>query len=312
MKLQSKFLCLAAAALLAAPLAMAQNEGQGQGRATLTLLPSNGNVLVSNVAQNTVSVKVDGKTATITGWQGDRGQNAPVELVLLIDNSARDTLGREMHTMKHFIDTLPPNVKIAVAYMQYGQASLAGPLTTHHDQAANELHLPVGGPGTNASPYFCLSNLAKHWPSNDPHARREVIMISDGVDYYELHYNPEDPYVQQAINDAVKARLVVYSIYWKGQGMLARSWYETNAGQSLLGEVTDATGGYVYWMGMGNPVSLEPYFDNFEMRLKNQYELSFTAPLRGHKGQVENLKVKVSAPDVKLAAPKQVFVTPQG
>ena len=53
------------------------------------------------------------------------------------------------------------------------------------------------------------------------------------------------------------------------------------------------------------------YFDDFSRRLNNQYELGFAAPLRG-KAQVETLKVKVSAPDIKVTAPKQVWVAPAG
>ncbi len=312
MTIRSKSLGVAVALLLAAaPFAVAQNEGQGQGEATVTVLPNNGNVVVAGVAQDTVHVQVDGHQASITRWQRPQGSSAPVELVLMIDDGARQSLGRELSDIRHFLETLPPNVKVTVAYMEYGRAALAGPLTADHQKAVSELHLPVGAPGMNASPYFCLSDLAKHWPSQDASARREVIMITDGVDYYNLRYDPEDPYLLGAIRDAVRADLVVYSIYWKNTGGLARTWYETNAGQNLLAEVTAATGGYSYWIGYGNPVSLTPYFDDFSERLKNQYELGFLAPLHG-KAQVESLKVKISSRDVKTTAPQKTYVSPAG
>lgn len=307
-----KFAAVAAALLLVpAPLLLAQNENQGQGQATITLLPGNGNVLVAGVPQDTIHVQVDGRDASITRWQSTRGTNAPVELVLMIDEGARASLGRELEDIKHFLGTLPPNVKVTVAYMEYGRAALAGPLTADHDKAATELHLPMGAPGMNASPYFCLSDLAQHWPSNDASARREVIMITDGVDYYDLRFDPEDPYLRKAIADSVRANLVVYSIYWKNAGRVAQSWYETNAGQNLLAEVTAATGGQSWWMGYGNPVSLVPYFDDFSERLQNQYELGFLVPLHG-KAQVESLKVKVAARDVKVTAPQKTYVAPAG
>ena len=31
-------------------------------------------------------------------------------------------------------------------------------------------------------------------------------------------YDPEDPYVETAVNDSVRAGLIVYSIYWKDMG----------------------------------------------------------------------------------------------
>jgi phosphatidylserine decarboxylase len=312
MKMRSKSLSVAAALLLAAaPMVMAQNEGQGQGKATVTVLPSDGNVVVAGIPQDAVHVQVDGRDASIARWQSMKGTSAPVELVLMIDNGARASLGRELGDIRHFLGTLPPNVKVTVAWMEYGRAALAGPLTADHNKAASALHLPMGAPGMNASPYFCLSDLAKHWPSNDAAARREVIMITDGVDYYDLRYDPEDPYLLSAITDSVRADLVVYSIYWRSAGRVAQSWYETNAGQNLLSEVTSATGGYSWWMGYGNPVSLTPYFDDFSQRLKNQYELGFLAPLRG-KAEVESLKVKIIARDVKTTAPQKTYVTPAG
>ncbi len=312
MKIRSKSLAFTVAALLAAaPFALAQNEGQGQGRATVTVLPSDSNVVVAGVPENAVHVQVDGRNASIAHWQSMNGSSAPVELVLMIDDGARASLGRELGDIRHFLEVLPPNVQVTVAWMEYGRAALAGPLTADHQKAATELHLPVGAPGMNASPYFCLSDLAKHWPSNDASARREVIMITDGVDYYDPRYDPEDPYLQAAIRDSVRANLVVYSIYWKNTGRMARSWYETNAGQSLLSEVAQATGGYSYWIGYGNPVSLTPWFDDFSERLKNQYELGFLAPLHG-KAQVESLKVKIAARGVKTTAPQKTYVVPAG
>lgn len=312
MTIRSKFVGVAAAVLLAsAPLALAQNEGQGQGKATVTILPSGGNEVVAGVAQNEVHVQVDGRDASITRWRSTRGTSAPVEVVLMIDNGARASLGRELGDIRQFLETLPPNVKATVAYMEYGRAAPAGPLTDDHQKLDAMLHLPVGAPGMDASPYFCLSDLAKHWPSQDESARREVIMITDGVDYYEPHYDPEDPYLLAAIRDAVQADLVVYSIYWKNAGLLGRSGYAANAGQNLLAEVTAETGGYSYWIGYGNPVSLTPYFDDFKERVNNQYELGFLAPLRG-KSQVESLKVKIMARDVKVTSPQKIWISPAG
>lgn len=311
MTIPGSLIAAAAALLLAAPGAMAQNEGQGQGQSLITVLPKSSSTPNANVSESSVQVEVDGRPAQVTRWRNYRGDQTPVELVLMIDNGARDSLGRELQEISHFIQHLPPNVKVSVAYMEYGRAALAGPLTADHAKAAKEVHLPAGVAGMNASPYFCLSDLAKHWPSSDRSARREVIMISDGVDYYEPHYDPNDPYVQNSMQDATRADLVVYAIYWRDTGRIDRTGYETNAGQNLLSQVAEATGGNLYWEGYMNPVSLAPYFDDFTRRLENQYELGFTAPLRG-KPEVETLKVKVSSPDLKVTAPHQAYLVPGG
>jgi hypothetical protein len=303
---------LALAGLVAAaPATFAQNENQGQGQAIVTVLPKQKTAPPSDVAQQAVEVTVNGRKTDLSNWQPLRGDRAGVELVLLIDGGARTSLGREMDDIAHFVQGLPPNVKFTIGYMENGRSVLSGPLTANHAEALKGLHLPLGQPGENAGAYFCLSDLAKRWPSNDPEARREVIMITDGVDYYERRYDPEDPYVMAAIQDSVRAHLVVYSIYWRNAGFLDRTAYANYDGQNLLSQVTQSTGGNAYWIGMGNPVSLQPYFEDFNRRLQNQYELGLTVPLRG-KAQVETLKVKVKAADSTVAAPQQVWITPGG
>jgi hypothetical protein len=192
-----------------------------------------------------------------------------------------------------------------------GGLFFSAPLSADHAQVLSALHLPGGSAGSSASPYFCLSDLAKSWPSQDPAARREVVMITDGVDNYERQFDPEDPYVQAAISDAVRAHLVLYSIYWKDQGRGDQSGYESNAGQSLLNEVTQATGGKSFWQGIGNPVSFEPYFDELTRRFRNQYELAFSTESKG-KPEVETMKLKLSAPGSDVASPQQVLVVPSG
>jgi len=304
---------LAAGALMVAAPAFAANEGtEGHGQAVITVLPAHDKEATpANLSQQDLSIKVNGKDSTITNWIPLRGENDGLELVVLIDGSARTSLATQIPDIAKFVTTLPANAKVAVAYMQNGTAALTSPLTTDHAQAAKGLHIPGGIPGSSASPYFCLSSLAQHWPSNDHAARRVVVMITDGVDYYNPRYDPDDPYVQASITDSVRAGLVVYSIYWQNQGRFDRSGYATNAGQNLLLNVTQATGGNSYWEGFGNPVSFQPYFKDLDRRLQNQYEVSFTAPLKG-KPEVENLKLKVNAISGKIDAPQQVLVNRSG
>ncbi len=301
---------LVLALFLTCAAVFAQDNGAlGSGQAVVTVLPKHEGEVAPSVANQDLSVKVNGKNAKVTKWARFQSPNDRMELVLLIDDSARTSLGSQIEDIAKFIKTLPPNVKAAVAYMQNGQATLATPLTTDHAQVMNGLHLPGGSSRSSSSPYFCLSDLAKRWPSNDGGARREVVMVTDGVDYYNMRFDPDDPYVQAAMSDAVKAHLVVDSIYWLDRGRADSTQYENNAGQNLLSEVSEATGGKNFWEGMGNPVSFEPYFDELSRRFRNQYELGFVTPMKG-KAEVETLKLKLSAPGSEVNSPHQVLVTP--
>jgi hypothetical protein len=302
---------LAAAVLMATPT-FAVDENEGHGQAVITVLPVHDKEATpANLSQQDLAIKVNGRDSTITNWTPLRGENDRLELVMLIDSAARASVATQLNDMSKFINSLPPTAKVAVAYMQKGTAALTGPLSTDHAQATKGLHIPGGIPGTSASPYFCLSNLAQHWPSGDRAARRVVVMITDGVDYYNPRYDPQDPYVEAAVTDSVRAGLVVYSIYWQNQGRFDRTRYATDAGQNLLLNVTQATGGNSYWEGYGNPVSFQPYFKDLERRLANQYEIGFTAPLKG-KPEVATMKVKASGISGKIDAPQQVYVARSG
>lgn len=299
---------MAVGSLLASlPAFAADNSGQEQGSAVVTILPQSENP--GGIPEQALQLKVDGKDSTITGWSPLRGPESAVEMVVLIDDGSRSSIGTQLPDIARFIQGLPPEAKVAVAYMQNGRAVFAGPLSTDRAAAVRELHLPLSGsPGASASPYFCLSDLARHWPSKDAHARREVVAVTDGVDDYNPRFDPEDPYVQAAIQDSVRAHLIVYAIYWSNSGFLDRTRYGSFTGQSLMAELTEATGGNSYWEGNGNPVSFEPYLSDIDQRLANQYELKFMTPAGG-KPQMANLKLKVAA-QVKFDAPQQVYVHP--
>ncbi len=302
-------IALTAGVILAAAPSFAQkNDQTGQGRAVVTILPSAKNGTVSQVPAQSLKLKVNGKDSAVTNFTPLADANSPVELVLLLDSGSRTSLGSEFNDIETFVKEMPPNTKMAIAYMDAGRAAFSSQLSPNAADVLKGLHLSTGFPGSNASPYFCLSDLAKNWPSHDRTARREVLMVTDGVDNYDRRYDPDDPYVASAINDSVRAGLIVYSIYWKDMGRANNSWYENNAGQNLLLAVTQATGGNSYWEGVGNPVSLQPFLQDLRRRLNNQYELNFTAPSNG-KPEVESLKVDLKVPSAKVDSPQKVLVT---
>ena len=289
-----------AGALLLAAQAFAQNAGQG--RAVITVFAKHSEV-APTVSQQDVSVKVNGKDSTVTSWAPFKGADDSLELVVLIDSGARN-LGRQFEEMTHFIQGLGPHTKVAVGYMENGRAVMGGQLSLDHNQAVSELHLPAG-PISN--PYFSLSDLAQHWPSNDRKARREVVMLTDGIDPNNQRFDPDDPYVKSAVNDSVRAGLVVYSIYWHSRSEAAENSMTATGGQSLMSELIEATGGTFYGLGTDNPVSFKPFFDDLMRRFASQYALDFTARL-DRKPTIETFKLKVEGLGLQVTAPQQVYV----
>jgi hypothetical protein len=307
----------AGALLVATPVFPQAENSTGQGQAVVTVLPKHHSELTPNITQQNLKIKVNGKESSVTNWVPLHGQDDRLELIMMIDSSAHNLNGRQLDEIKAFILGLPPHTKLTLGYMENGSTHLTGPLTTDHAQVANGLHM-LGGMSI-ASPYFCLSDLAKHWPSTDREARREVVMVTDGKEPYNQGYDPNNTYVQAATNDSTRAGLVVYSIYWSRWNRTnspSRDMYNREAalfspeesdGQNYLITLTRATGGFSYGYGMGNPISFKSYLEDIALRLEHQYKLSFTARLDG-KPEIKNMKLKAGGIAAEITTPEQVLI----
>jgi hypothetical protein len=275
----------------------------------VTVEPKGSGELAERVPASAVKVKLNGKNAEVAAWNAftANATQPNLQLVLLIDDGSRSSLGLQIQDLQRFINQQPPTTEVAVAYMRNGTAQLTGPFTTDHAKAAQTLRLPISAPGTNGSPYFSLSDLLKKWPAHNPEERREVVMITDGIDRYNgLRYDPSNPYITATIRDAIRNQLVVYAIYYHNAGFADRTGAGINSGQNYLTQLTAALGGDFFFQGFGNPVDFTPYLNQINRKLGNQYELRVQPPA-GAKNFM-NLKVQVSAPNTKTQAAQQIFV----
>lgn len=287
---------------------LAQDAGAGPS-SIVTVEPKNGGEPAEPVPSTAVKVKINGKDTPVAGWTayGANATQPNLQLVLLIDDSARSSLGLHIQELQKFISSQPATTEMAVAYMRNGTAQFTGQFTTDHDKTAQTLRLPISAAGSNGSPYFALSDLIKKWPAHNPEERREVIMITDGIDSYNgLRYDPSNPYISATIRDAIRARVIVYAIYYHNAGFAGRTMEGVNSGQNYLTQLCGTVGGEFFYQGFGNPVDFSPYLKQISRKLANQYELR-VAPQQG-KQNIVNLKVQVSAPNTKTQAPDKIFV----
>ncbi|HVO61368.1 MAG TPA: hypothetical protein VMT53_10565 [Terriglobales bacterium] len=242
----------------------------------------------------------------VTSWLPAQGEHAALELFILLDDSAGESLGSQLEDIRQFISSQPATTKVGVAYMQNGIAQMAQNLTADHAQAAKSVRLPLGNPGINASPYFSLTDLVKRWPSSN--ARREVVMVSDGIDRYYGTGDTQDPYVSEAIEQAQKAGIVVFAIYNPGAGHLGHSYWSNYWGQIYLSEVAERTGGESYYLGVNSAaVNFISYFDNVNHRLSNQYLLTFLAKPENKSG-MQRVKLSTELSNTELVGADQVYV----
>lgn len=268
------------------------------------------------VQRENVLVFESGKRAPITSWQPFTGDHAGLQLLILVDDSSGSALGGQLDDVRTFIQALPPTTEVGVAYMHNGEASVLQAFTADHALAAKAIRLPqstVGG----GSPYFTLSEVAKHWPGEAKALRREILMICDGVDRYsEATYSTSNPYVTKAISDSQRAGILVHTIFYRGAGTPAGQGTPgtqedeyRSSGQSYLFQISKETGGKCFQRGVSNPVSLIPALNELTQLLTNQYELVFQSRARPQNGLVD-LSLKSEAPGVKLLAPEKVAPIP--
>jgi VWFA-related protein len=281
--------------------AAAQETSTGRAVVTAETKAAEG---VTTIPKHSISIYENRKLQDVSGWTPLRGARSGLQLVLLLDDSSRGNLGLQLNDIRSFLSGLPPTVQVAIGYMRNGTPNLVQNFTNDHAQAAKALRLPQGIAGGNGSPYFCLSDLVKHWPGGKNNVRREVIMVTDGVDRYSGgRFDPDNPYVRAATSDAQKAGVIVYSIYYRGAGRFDQSALATDGGQNYLTQISGDTGGKVYLEGFGNPVSFAPFLSDIQRKLQNQYELTFVSTA---KPGLQPIRVKTNQPNTSLQFPARV------
>jgi hypothetical protein len=265
---------------------------------------------IPDVTRDDVMVYEGRDRDRVAGWLPLQGDHAGLEFFIMLDDSSNVTLGSQLEDIRQFINAQPPTTKIGVAYMANGIAQVVQNLTSDHALTAKALRLPFGNPGASASPYFSLGDLIKRWPAGDE--RREVLMITDGIDRY-WGSGPDNAYVDTVIEQAQRAGVIVYSIYTPGVGHYGHSYWRTYWGQNYLSQLSDETGGESYYLtGPAPPVSFAPYMEDITRKLNHQYLLTFMAKPQKKAG-MQRVKVQTEVPNAELVSADRVYVpaTPQ-
>jgi len=198
---------------------------------------------------------------------------------------------------------------VGVGYMRNATVQLAQDLTSDHAKAANALRPPLGYSGAYGSPYLSAVSLMKQWP--DHHNRREIVMITDGIDpavrtlgMWELNPNPN---VDSASNIAQRTGTIIHTIYASGARRSDRNYWRATSGQMDMARLSDETGGKSFYLGLEDPVSYSPYLDKLQEILYNQYLLSFSA-VPEKKSGMQRVKLSTPIAGVVLSSHDAVWV----
>lgn len=240
----------------------------------------------------------------VADWVPLQGDHAALELFILLDDGLNATVGSQFDDIREFITSLPASTAVGIGYMRNGSVDMVQNITTDHARAAKALRLPLGDQGIATSPYVCLSDLIAGWKPQE--VRREILMISDGVDPL-YGGGAVNPYVDQAIAAAQKADVIIYSIYAQGAGHAGHSYWLLNWGQNYESQVADETGGEFYYLGFWNGPSFTPYLDDLAKKLNHQYLLTFLAKPE-KKPALVPLKVQTEVPNAEVVAARKAWV----
>ena len=239
----------------------------------------------------------------VTDWVPLQGSQANLELLILIDEAANQSIANQYDDIRKLVDAQPPTTAIAVGYMEYGTVRLAQNFTKDHDAAGKALRITQGVVGGGNSPYLSITDVIKRWPNN--RSRHTIFLISDGID--PLQPGISDSYLDQAIEIAERTGTQISSIYTARAGHFGHSLWRINQGQNNLSQLAEMTGGESYFQGQSTPISFAPFLDEFAERLNHQYLLSFLIK-PDKKTSFRRVKLETEVPNAELVTADRVYV----
>jgi hypothetical protein len=280
-------------------------------RMTVTLQVLGDNKRTPEVTSDDVVVWQGKQRLQVTGFTPAREGRGALDLFILIDDASHPSLGIQLDDLRAFINAQPPTTSVGVGYMRNGTVQIAQNFTTDHSRAAKALRLPIASTGAYGSPYLSVIDLMKRWPESQN--RREVVMVTDGIDrfrggprYRGLRYTSPD--VDAASRIAQRTGTIIDTIFTRGVGRLSNNYWEITNGQNSIAKLSEETGGNSFYLGTQNPVSFKPYLGSIQMALDNQYLLEFEAS-PGQKSALQRVKLTTEVAGVELASADNVWVS---
>lgn len=280
---------------------------------TVTVRMLESNKRMPEVNREDVIVRQGKERLQVTGWTPVGQSQTGLDLFILIDDAANPSLASQFGDLRHFIDSLPPNTSVGLGYMRNGTVHIAQDLTTNHSRITRALRLPLASSGAYGSPYLSVIDLMKRWPENSN--RREIVMISDGIDRFRGGLRPHrlmpvNPDVDSASVVAQRTGTIVHTIFARGVGRRANNFWEITNGQNNMAKLSDKTGGESFFLGTQNPVSFRPYLDTLLRDFDNRYVLEFNA-VQGKKPGLQSVTLTTEVAGVELDSADNVWVNAQ-
>jgi hypothetical protein len=277
-------------------------------RMTVTATPL-GDKAMPDVTRDDVMVKQGKDRLKVTDWTPARGDQAGLDLFILIDDACDSSLGSQLSDLRAFIAAQPSTTSVGVGYMSNATVQIVQNFTPDHNQAAKALRLPLQNAGAFGSPYLSVIDLMKRWPAHPN--RREIVMVTDGIDRARRNLGARtptiNPDVDTASDVAQRTGTIIYTIYSPGIGHWHRNFSRAYNGQIGISKLSEETGGESYYLGYQSPVSFKPYLDDVQKMINNQYILGFLAKPKKKAG-LQGVQISTEVTGVDFSAADSVWV----
>lgn len=277
-------------------------------RMTVTATPL-GDKTMPELSRDDVMVKQGKDRLKVTDWTPARGDQAGLDLFILIDDACDTSLGSQLGDLRAFITAQPSTTSVGVGYMSNATVQIVQNFTADHEQAAKALRLPLQNAGAFGSPYLSVVDLMKRWPAHPN--RREIVMVTDGIDRARRNVGTRtptiNPDVDTASDVAQRTGTVIYTIYSPGIGHWHRNFWRANNGQIGISKLSEETGGESYYLGVQSPVSFKPYLDDVQKAINSQYILGFLAKPKNKAG-LQGVQISTEVAGVDFSSADSVWV----
>lgn len=234
------------------------------------------------ISPGDVRVLQDQTNLPVTELVSLQGEKAGLELYILIDEKVNPNPAARFDEIRRFVASQAATTAVGIAYMHNGEATIVQTPTKDHARAAQALVPPTGSASAMADPFNSLSELINGWSAGA--LRREVLVVSDGVDVFE-NVGYANMFVDIAVQDAQRAGVQVFCFYAPGAGHASHSPALIRGGQAYLAQLAEETGGEAYFNAneLEPSPSFDPYLADMARHFAHQYRVTFPAtPVAGH------------------------------
>src|SRR5579863_9119859 len=255
------------------------------------------------VGKSDVVVHSGNSREDVVGWDAAQGEKSTLELAIVIDDLVN--IGNQLDDIRKFINAQSKATSVGVFYAQNGITQTVAPFSTDHGAVAGKVRITTGFPGASTSIYLSLMDVMSKWHAGN--ARREILVIADGIDRFRG--DPDSPDVTLTIEKAQKAGIMIHSLYARGGGREGRNLFRVNYGQSNLAQIADETGGESFFQGLDTPIAFTPFLEQLDMILHKQYLLTFTTGRSmKKKGEFRRFRVTTEQHNVEVSAAREILV----